>query len=82
MAVRPFWIEAWIDGAKNPPLSGGPRRKDGAMTVNVLQRVGGGKTTAVQISCHPWWDDAGKQYLITDIKDARGDIIKRVWTEY
>lgn len=53
MAVRPFWIEAWIDGKKSNPLAGGPRSKDGAMTVQVFQRDRGSVRRTVQVSSMP-----------------------------
>lgn len=50
MAVRNFWIEAEIDG-RQTALAGGPRSKDGGMTVTIYQRDKGGITEAVNIIC-------------------------------
>jgi len=37
MAVRNFYIVAWIDGRKTP-IRGGPRSKDGGFTLAIKQR--------------------------------------------
>ena len=50
MAVRNFWIEADIDGRKTM-LAGGPREKDGGLTVNLFQRSEGDIQKAVSIEC-------------------------------
>ena len=40
MAVRPFWIEADIEG-RQTLLQGGTKRKDGSQTINLYQRSDG-----------------------------------------
>lgn len=47
-AVRNFWIEANIDGYKNP-LKGGPRNKDGGFVLFVGMRDQGSVTNPVYI---------------------------------
>lgn len=37
MSVRPFYIDADIEGRKTP-LAGGPRRADGSMHIKITQR--------------------------------------------
>ena len=37
MSVRPFYISADIEGRKTE-LTGGPRRKDGYMNIEITQR--------------------------------------------
>lgn len=50
MAVRNFWIDAYIDG-RQTVLSGGPKNKNGGMDVIIYQREEGGIVTAVRIDC-------------------------------
>lgn len=52
MAVRNFWIEVEIDGRKTT-LSGGPRAKDGSMSVTLYVREDGDSVRAVHINCEP-----------------------------
>lgn len=51
MAVRNFWIDGYIDG-RQTVLSGGPKSKDGGMSVDIFQRDDGGIRAAVTIRCH------------------------------
>lgn len=51
MAVRNFWIDANIDG-RQTELSGGPRAKDGGMTVTLKQRNKGAIVEAVRLECY------------------------------
>ena len=87
MAVRPFYVEGWIDGRKTP-LTGGPRRSDGGMTLSVTQRRKGGIESAVQVSCYPTWvPEAGKlrQVLTTEIMIWRNggyETIHKKHTDY
>ena len=50
MAVRNFYVDANIDG-RQTMLGGGPRAKDGEMTVCIYQRVDGGISDPVKIVC-------------------------------
>ena len=50
MAVRNFWIDAYIDG-RQTVLSGGPKNKEGGMEVCIYQREEGGIISAVHIKC-------------------------------
>lgn len=50
MAVRNFWVEANIDG-RETLLGGGPRAKDGGMSVNIYQRDDGSILRAINITC-------------------------------
>ena len=50
MALRNFWIDSKIDG-RETTLSGGPRSKDGGMSIKVLQRKNGEKVKAVEVKC-------------------------------
>ena len=65
MAVRNFWIEAYIDGRKTV-LSGGPQSKDGGMRIVIKQRSNGGIKTAYKIECYA--DSDGTLY--TDVIKA------------
>lgn len=51
MAVRNFYVEANIDGRKTR-LGGGPRCKDGEMSLCITQRNTGGIDTALRINCY------------------------------
>lgn len=61
MAVRNFWFEADVDGYKTKP-AGGPRNKDGGMTVMIKQRDEGSIVDALMIEC---WADNGR--LVTNV---------------
>lgn len=51
MAVRNFYVEADIDG-RQTKLGGGPKAKDGEMTVHIHQRSDGDIVSdAVKIRC-------------------------------
>lgn len=63
MALRNFWVEANIDG-RETTLEGGPRRKDGGLTVKVLQRDNGSKVTAVKVNC---WEGNGELFTRVEI---------------
>lgn len=63
MALRNFWVSARIDG-RETELEGGPRAKDGGMSITVLQRDNGSKTKAVQVNC---WEADGKLYTRVEI---------------
>lgn len=62
MSLRNFWIDARIDGRKTE-LSGGPTGQHGGLSIDLLQRDNGQKTTAVKIRC---WEDGGE--LITRVE--------------
>jgi len=49
MAVRNFWVDAHVDG-RSTSLSGGPRSKDGGMSVTLKVRQDGSIADAVHIS--------------------------------
>jgi len=51
MALRNFWVEADIDGRKTK-LAGGPRSKDGGMSIRLYQRCDGAKRTVLDIDCY------------------------------
>ena len=50
MAVRNFYVDAHIDG-RATSLAGGPRNKEGEMTVRIYQRDDGAITEALMIDC-------------------------------
>lgn len=49
--MRNFYLTAGIDGRKTK-LCGGPRSKDGEMTVEVRQRDEGSSVVAFTLYCH------------------------------
>ena len=48
MPVRPFFIDAKIEG-RQTPLRGGPKRKDGDVTIDIYQRDDGEITKPFRI---------------------------------
>ena len=84
MPVRPFYINADIDGRKTP-LAGGPTRRDGGMTVEITQRDNGEITTAFSIKCYLETDKSvvgDKPKLCTSIYDSNGDVVVEHYTDY
>jgi len=47
--IRNFWLEAAIDGRRTR-FAGGPRAKDGGMSLTLYQRSGGSVVRALEIS--------------------------------
>lgn len=77
MALYPFYVEANIEGRKSS-VCGGPRAKDGQMTVYLLMRDKGKKKTAYRISCFPTGDDM----LCMQVLDSDGRVIHETITDY
>jgi len=48
--VRNFWIHAQVDGRRSR-VCGGPRRKDGGLSLTLYQRSGGTIVAALQVEC-------------------------------
>jgi hypothetical protein len=48
--VRNFYVLAQVDGMKSP-ISGGPRLRDGGLTLTLYQRSGGNVETALKLNC-------------------------------
>jgi hypothetical protein len=53
--VRNFWVSATVDGRKSR-VAGGPRGKDGGITLTLYQRQCGAVRTALRIQCHACGD--------------------------
>lgn len=70
MAVRNFWVEASIDGYKTK-LAGGPRNKDGGMSLTIYQREDGGISTTFRVNCGV--TPSGN--LITSVFDENGKLL-------
>ena len=68
--IRNFWLKASIDG-RDTELRGGPVRKDGGMSIKLMQRTAGDITTAVTIQCFATNDGV----LVTRIYDADGKVV-------
>jgi hypothetical protein len=75
MAVRNFWIDADIDG-RQTMLSGGPKSRNGGMTVNIYQRDCSQIIHPVTVNCY---EDHGK--LIVSVSDETGMEVFRKVTE-
>lgn len=70
MAVRNFYIEADIDG-RQTTLGGGPRTKDGEMTVHIHQREEAGiNRDVVKICC---LERNGE--LTTEVYNNEGELV-------
>lgn len=48
--VRNFWITGEVDGRKSR-ISGGPRARDGGISLTLYQRCDGGVATALRVDC-------------------------------
>lgn len=79
MAVRPFYINADIDGRKTP-LAGGTARKNGEHHIAVYQRDQGEITIPFKIEQYTEEQD-GVLKCITDVY-YQGDLIKKHVTDY
>ena len=80
MAIRPFYMEANIDGRASK-LSGGPKSKSGGMDINIYQRDKGSIVTMFKISTGGFMRD-GKLYLVTKVLDRDNRVIATEETEY
>ena len=75
MAVRNFYVEANIDGRQNT-LGGGPKSKEGEMSVRLYQRKEGEISEALMIDCEVHGDK-----LVTKIYDSNHNVIFTYETE-
>lgn len=69
MAMRNFWIEARIDD-RETVLKGGPRRKEGGLSLEVLQRNEGESTSAIRVNCY---EEFGE--LVTIVHGPEGELL-------
>ena len=76
MAVRPFYLSADVEGRRTP-LAGGPARRDGSMTVEIIQRNAGEIETAFKIRSYREGDE-----LITNVYDSTGTCVATHKTPY
>lgn len=76
MSVRPFYIEADVEG-RQTPLAGGPQRRDGSMNIEITQRNEGQIETAFKIRSYR---DGDK--LITRVIDSEGHTVATHETLY
>ena len=74
--MSPFWLDANIDGRQSN-LCGGPRRKDGRMNIDIIQRDNGNSITAFKIEC----ESDGKT-CETRVYDHHGDLVATHITNY
>ena len=79
MAVRPFYIDAHIEGRRTN-LAGGTARKDGEQTIDIKQRDRGEITTPFKIRQYSAEVD-GVHKLVTDVYYL-GELIKSHITDY
>ena len=69
MAVRNFYVEALIDGRQST-LGGGPKSKQGEMSVHIYQRNEGEIDEALMIDC-----DEQDGILITRVYDKNHNLL-------
>lgn len=74
--VRNFWIQGVVDGREST-VCGGPRKKDGGMSVNIYQRDNKEIITALEINGVA--DDDGN--LTLTVKDKDGILIYELNTK-
>lgn len=79
MAVRPFYIEANIEGRKTQ-LAGGTARKDGQHNIAIHQRANGNITTPFKIEQSSFYED-GVHKLSTRVY-YYGELLKEHITDY
>lgn len=79
MAVRPFYIEAEIEGRKTN-LAGGTRKKDGDHTIHIYQRNKGDITEPFRIRQY-YTEMDGEPKLVTAVY-YQGELIKNHITDY
>lgn len=70
--LRNFWVFADIDGRKTP-LSGGPKKRDGGMFIELYQREHGKSVEVLKIECIAEKD---KLYTYVYIDDALVKVIE------
>ena len=80
MAVRPFYMEAYVD-KRDSKLSGGPRSKGGGMDVTIYQRNNGDINRVFRIESSSTMRD-GKLILVTKVLDKNNRVIATEETEY
>lgn len=85
MSVRPFYISADIEGRKTE-LTGGPRRKDGYMNIEITQREM--KVLSLQhlqsgVILRLIKKSSGETpKLCTSVYDSNGDLVAEHYTDY
>lgn len=79
MAVRPFYIEADIEGRKTP-LAGGTKRSDGTHDISIYQRNQGAITTPFKIRQYTDTID-GVLKCVTKVY-YQGELLKEHITDY
>lgn len=53
--VRNFWVAGDVDGRRSL-IAGGPRARDGGLTLTIYQRSRGGIATALKVHCVAFLD--------------------------
>ncbi|HCJ37848.1 MAG TPA: hypothetical protein DHV37_05925 [Erysipelotrichaceae bacterium] len=77
MALRNFWLDGHIDGRESR-ICGGPRSKDGGMTLVLDQRDEGCSVEVLTIDCiYEYRTDE----VVTYVKDGDGNVIKEIRTK-
>lgn len=81
MALRNFWVEVEIDGRKTK-ICGGPRSRDGMMTVKVFQRENGTSYESARVVCEQdcYHEDLLKTHVYSRTPDGDWGDVKLVQT--
>lgn len=53
--VRNFWVAGDVDGRRSP-LSGGPRARDGGLSLTLYQRMEGQVAASLRVYCYAYRD--------------------------
>ena len=80
MAIRPFYMNAEIDG-RSSSLSGGPKSKSGGQDITISQRDNGSIITAFRVVSFSRME--GKTLILTTrVLDRNGKVVAQEVTEY
>lgn len=71
MAMRNFWIDGSVDG-RATDITGGPRAKDGGLSLTIAQRDEGTSLEVVKIYCYYAFHT---DELVTIVKDEDGNTV-------
>lgn len=73
--VRPFYVSGSVDG-RSSPVSGGPRRLNGGMSLRITQRDRGSIVDAFRVESRSCSDGR----LVTEVLDASGRVVASLET--
>ena len=80
MAIRPFYMNAEIDG-RSSSLSGGPKSKSGGQDITIYQRDNGSVITAFRVVSFSRMD-GNRLVLTTQVLDKNNKVVAQEVTDY